>query len=61
MQRAEPDNKLWHASHHPFRLMPLPAGKPPPAQYSRNKAEFRRLLRDGAKGIAFAGADAAHS
>jgi hypothetical protein len=28
MQRAEPDDKLWYASHHPDRLMPLPAGKP---------------------------------
>jgi hypothetical protein len=38
MQRAELDDKLRYASHHPDRLMPLPAGKPPPAQYSRNKA-----------------------
>jgi hypothetical protein len=28
MQRAESDDKLWYASHHPDRLMPLPAGKP---------------------------------
>jgi hypothetical protein len=28
MQSAEPDDKLWYASHHPDRLMPLPAGKP---------------------------------
>jgi hypothetical protein len=27
MQRAEPDDKLWDASHHPDRLMPPPAGK----------------------------------
>ena len=38
MQCAESDDKLRYASNHPDRLMPLPAGKPPPAQCSRNKA-----------------------
>jgi hypothetical protein len=38
MQRAEPDDKLWYASHHPDRLMPPPAGTRQAAQYSRNKA-----------------------
>jgi hypothetical protein len=38
MQRAEPDDKLWYASHHPDQLMTPRAGTRPAAQYSRNKA-----------------------
>jgi hypothetical protein len=42
MQRAEPDDKLWYASHHPDPLIPPPAGKRLPVEYSRNKAGQRR-------------------
>jgi hypothetical protein len=38
MQCAERDDKLRYASNHPYPLMPIPAGKPAPAQCSRNKA-----------------------
>jgi DNA-binding transcriptional LysR family regulator len=38
MQRAEPDDKLWYASHHPDWLMAPPAGTWPAARYPRNKA-----------------------
>ena len=47
MQRAEPDDKLWYASHHPDRLMTLPAGTRPAAQYSRNKAVGHHPSRVG--------------
>ena len=43
MHCAESDDKLRYASNRPDRLMPLPAGKPPPAQCSRNKAMQRAL------------------
>ena len=46
MQRAEPDDKLWYASHHPDRLMTPPAGTRPAAQYSRNKATLGSFLKN---------------
>jgi hypothetical protein len=44
MQRAEPDGKLWYASHHPDWLMTPPAGTRPAARYPRNKAWLIPIL-----------------
>jgi hypothetical protein len=46
MQRAEPDDKLWYARHHPDRLITPPVGTRPVAQYSRNKAMCGALVSD---------------
>jgi hypothetical protein len=46
MQRAEPDDKRWYASHHSDWLMTRPAGTRLAARYPRNKATKGSYLKD---------------